>query len=79
MISAQYVDNNAIASANIQKPKKSSIWHMVRHGFQAKSVHPEWSHLNEVNLTYLIRLEKHIDRHITIDLLRVKIIFLKWL
>jgi len=51
MISAQYVDNNAIASANIQKPKKSSIWHMVRHGFQAKSVHPEWSHLNEVNMT----------------------------
>lgn len=51
MILAQYVDNNAIASANIQKPKKSSIWHMVRHGFQAKSVHPEWSHLNEVNMT----------------------------
>ena len=48
---ALYVDNRAEASGNIQLPKKGSIWHMVRHGFQAVSVHPEWSHLNENNMS----------------------------
>lgn len=50
-MNALYRDNRAEASGNIQLPKKGSIWHMVRHGFQAISVHPEWSHLNEINMT----------------------------
>lgn len=50
-MNALYRDNRAEASGNIQLPKKGSIWHMVRHGFQAVSVHPEWSHLNEINMT----------------------------